>query len=113
MYVCTYKGQLVKIRIPHGCGVFFRGDVLHAGAAYHSSHVRAHWYLTPTHNTSHTPSSKDWRTNGDGHLALFDEDPFGEWDALSSLDEPVSSVELTTPCIRSVSELEDCPQLFY
>ena len=113
LYVCTYNGQVIKVLIPHGCGVLFRGDVLHAGAAYQLPNTRAHWYLTPVHATNHTPSPKNWRVNVDGEVALFDEDPFNEWNADSSLQEPLSSVELATPFIRSVSELADCPLLLF
>ena len=87
VYVSLANGQLVKLHVPHGCAVLFRGDVLHAGGAYPDRHVRAHWYLTPA-RSAHAQTAADWRTNNEGEVALFEEDPLGEWDQDSSLQEP-------------------------
>ena len=72
VYVCLANGRLVRLHVPHGCGVLFRGDVLHAGGAYPGGHTRAHWYLTPA-RSAHAQTAADWRSNGDGQVALFDE----------------------------------------
>ena len=112
VYVSMANGQLVKLHVPHGCGALFRGDVLHAGGAYPGGHTRAHWYLTPA-RSAHAQKAADWRSNKDGEVALFEEDPLGEWDEVSSRQEPHNVVAVHRPCIYTVTQLRDCPYLRY
>ena len=115
VYVSLLSGTLVKIFVPLGCAVLFRGDVLHAGAAYQHRHVRAHWYLTPVTSPFHgITSPAAWRENDKGHVALFDEDPTGEWEAdTTAFGEPVGVVPLPNPYIHSIAELVESPFLKY
>jgi hypothetical protein len=112
VYVSMANGQLVKLHVPHGSGALFRGDVLHAGGAYPGGHTRAHWYLTPA-RSAHAQTAADWRSNKDGEVALFEEDPLGEWDEVSSRQEPHNVVAVHRPCIYTVTQLRDCPYLRY
>ena len=112
VYVSLANGQLVKLHVPHGCAVLFRGDVLHAGGAYPEGHTRAHWYLTPA-TSAHAQSAADWRSNKDGEVALFEEDPIGEWNETSSLQEPHNVVVVAEPHIMTVAELGASPYLRY
>ncbi len=112
VYVCLANGRLVRLHVPHGCGVLFRGDVLHAGGAYPGGHTRAHWYLTPA-RSAHAQTAADWRSNGDGQVALFDEDPLEEWSESTSLHEPPNVVAVEEPYIHTTTELEGSPYLLY
>ena len=47
VYFILNSGKVVKLALPQGAGVIFRGDVHHAGAAYDAWNLRAHWYLIP------------------------------------------------------------------
>ena len=47
LFVVLHNGQVVKLWVPQGGAVLFRGDVLHAGAAYEEWHLRAHCTLCP------------------------------------------------------------------
>lgn len=59
IYVQLPAGTPVKLTV-----LLFRGDVIHAGAAYQTEHMRAHWYLVPQ-STSYESikHTDDWRTS--------------------------------------------------
>jgi len=114
LYVSLSSGRLVKICVPQGCAVVFRGDVLHAGAAYQHWHVRAHWYVTPVTSPFYgITSPDDWRLNQEGMVALFDEDPTREWDPDTARVEPAGVVILAHPYVHSIAELVESPYLKY
>ena len=46
-------------------------------------------------------------------VALFEEDPIGEWDETSSLQEPHNVVVVAEPHIMTVAELGASPYLRY
>lgn len=80
LYVQLLAGTPVKVAVPAGCAVLFRGDVIHAGGAYQERHVRAHWYLVPEvtpYNGIRSPD--DWRTNEFGEVALHEENLLRGW----------------------------------
>jgi hypothetical protein len=114
VYISLTSGRLVKISVPQGCAVLFRGDVLHAGAAYQERHVRAHWYLTPCSSPFNgIESLETWRENPVTQVvALHDCDPTEEWDPhTTALCEPVGVIHLTAPYIHTVSEVEELAYL--
>ena len=100
LYILLKDMTIVKVYVPQGVAVLFRGDVLHAGAAYQHWHMRAHWYLVPkVPGNLGLRTADDWRQNEDGDVALHDEDPFEEWSEQSSKVEPTvpSSVVIHVP----------------
>ena len=68
--------------------------------------------LAPT-TSAHAQTAADWRTNNEGEVALFEEDPLGEWDQDSSLQEPHNVVVVAEPHIMTVAELGASPYLRY
>ena len=88
LFVVLYNKQVVKLFVPQGGAVLFRGDVLHAGAAYEEWHLRAHWYLLPQ-ESAFMEAQRDpecWRRDGKGKLVLHCVDPWKEWGGLSVED---------------------------
>lgn len=106
LYVVLVDGRVVKLHVPHGGAVLFRGDVLHGGAAYDEWHLRAHWYLVPKVSDYQgvMQDVQQWRVNADNEVALHTTDPWGEWSAKDPSKEP-DPMCIFTPCLLSMEEL--------
>ena len=105
LYVTLSIGAVCKIFVKQGCFVLFRGDVLHAGAAFQERHVRAHWYLVPIVSPYQGIVHADvWRHNDDGEVALHSEDPSKEWSIEASRREP-RGVVLFEPPVYSLEDV--------
>ena len=105
LYVMLKNGAKLKLWVPQGAALLFRGDVLHAGAAYQQWHHRAHWYLIPKKVWNSTVETlDDWRCNNNGHVAIWQEDPFRDWEENNTIDSP-GVEELDLRVYASVDEI--------
>ena len=105
LYVQLASGLDVKIFVPRGAAVLFKGNVWHGGAAYQQLHVRAHFYLVP--NVSCYKGIRhddDWRVNTDGDVALWNEDPLMAWSVdVARLEK--AGVALAFPAVSSMTQM--------
>ena len=95
VYFILNSGKVVKLALPQGAGVIFRGDVHHAGAAYDAWNLRAHWYLIPeTSPNKGITEVAHWRNNDEEppKVALHEVDPTFEWNKHSASQEPAGMV---------------------
>ena len=107
LFVVLHNGQVVKLWVPQGGAVLFRGDVLHAGAAYEEWHLRAHWYFMPRESAfrSAQEDPEVWRLNADGNLALHCVDPWKEWAGVEDHTRDPVSACLFSPRLLTIDAL--------